>query len=151
MHLPTFLIFLLAVPLVELFLLIEVGRSVGALTTIGLALATAALGIWLLRQQGAATIRRARKTMAAKQVPALEIIEGLILIVAGLLLLVPGFLTDFFGFSFLLPCIRQNAAKKIGLVLIGRSGNESHSEMDTSKILETEYTIVEKTEKRYSD
>ena len=151
MYLSSFLLFLLAVPLVELFLLIEVGRSIGAFTTIGLALTTAGLGIYLLRQQGAATIQRARKTIESKQVPTLEIVEGLVLIVAGLLLLVPGFVTDFIGFSFLVPCLRQSIAKKTGLILVRKSGKASPTEMGTSKTLEAEYTVVEKNETRYPD
>ena len=140
-------------PLVELFLLIEVGSSIGAFATIGLTLSTAGLGIYLFRLQGAATIQRARKTIEARQVPALEIIEGLMLIFAGLLLLVPGFVTDFFGFSFLVPNLRRSVAKKIVLIQAGRSEDVSFTEVDTSKTLEAEYRVVEKKEnqKRHID
>jgi len=146
MHFAILLLLLLIVPLVELVLLIEVGSAIGTLATIGLTLGTAGLGIYLFRLQGAATIQRARKTIEARQVPALEIIEGLTLAVAALLLLVPGFMTDFFGFLLLLPRLRRSLAKRIVLIQAGRSENAPFTQTNTVRTLETEYKVVEKKE-----
>ncbi|MCB1747334.1 MAG: FxsA family protein [Gammaproteobacteria bacterium] len=106
-----FLVLLISVPLVELYVLIAVGRSIGAGTTIGLVILTAVLGAWLLRAQGLATLARARATMEAGELPALEMLEGLILLLTGVLLLTPGFITDTLGFIVLLPPVRRALAR----------------------------------------
>ena len=95
------------VPLVELFLLIEVGKGIGALYTIGLCLLTAAIGSALLRQQGLQTLARARVNLDRGTLPAIELIEGVALALGGVLLLTPGFVTDAIGFACLLPPTRH--------------------------------------------
>lgn len=95
------------VPLVELFLLIEVGKGIGALYTIALCLLTAAIGTALLRQQGLQTLARARLNLDRGTLPAIELIEGVALAVGGVLLLTPGFVTDAIGFACLLPPTRH--------------------------------------------
>lgn len=90
-----------------MWVLIKVGGVIGALPTIGLVLLTAVLGLALLRQQGFATLLRARQKMAEGQLPAKEMVEGIFLAVGGALLLTPGFVTDAIGFACLLPGIRQ--------------------------------------------
>jgi len=101
-----FLLFILT-PLIELYLLIEVGSQIGGLTTIMLCLATAALGGFLVRLQGIQMLFSARKEVAAGQVPAAAGLHGLMLVVAGLLLLTPGFFTDTIGFILLVPPFRD--------------------------------------------
>jgi UPF0716 protein FxsA len=101
-----FLLFLI-VPLVEIYFLITVGGVIGAVPTIALVVFTALLGAMLLRFQGLATLQRTRMTMAQGQVPALEMLEGVLLVFAGALLLTPGFFTDAIGFLFLVPPLRQ--------------------------------------------
>ena len=101
-----FLLFI-AVPLVEIYLLLEVGGVIGAIPTIGLVVLTAAAGAALVRAQGFSTIRQVRRSMEAGEVPAVAIIEGIFLLVAGALLLTPGFLTDAVGFCCLVPPLRR--------------------------------------------
>jgi UPF0716 protein FxsA len=101
-----FLLFIL-VPLVEIYFLIQVGSVIGAIPTIGLVVFTALLGAMLLRFQGMTTLQRTRMSMAAGQVPALEMLEGVLLLFSGILLLTPGFFTDAIGFAFLIPPLRQ--------------------------------------------
>jgi len=101
-----FLLFLL-VPLVEIYFLIKVGSVIGAVPTIALVVFTALLGAMLLRFQGLVTLTRSRQVMAQGQLPALEMLEGLLLVFAGALLLTPGFVTDAIGFLFLVPPFRQ--------------------------------------------
>ncbi|MGE0485039.1 MAG: FxsA family protein [Gammaproteobacteria bacterium] len=118
---PVFLLFfalLVSVPLVELYVLIAVGRSIGAGTTIGLVILTAVLGAWLLRAQGLATLARARATMAAGELPAIEMVEGLILLLTGVLLLIPGFITDALGFLVLLPPVRRILARALAARMV---------------------------------
>lgn len=101
-----FLLFLL-VPLVEIYFLIKVGNSIGAIATIALVVFTALLGAMLLRFQGWMTLQRTRMTMARGELPALEMLEGVLLLCAGALLLTPGFVTDAFGFALLVPPLRK--------------------------------------------
>ncbi len=101
-----FLLFLL-VPLIEIYFLIKVGDIIGAFPTIALVVFTALLGAMLLRFQGWATLTRGRQALAQGQVPALEMLEGVLLLFAGALLLTPGFFTDAVGFGFLLPPVRR--------------------------------------------
>lgn len=102
-----FLIVFIGFPLFELYLLIEVGSFIGALPTIALSIFTAVLGGLLMRQQGFATAMRAQATMAKGEVPAIEMIEGVVVFLAGAVLLFPGFFTDAVGFLLLIPPIRK--------------------------------------------
>ena len=94
-------------PLAEIYFLIRVGALVGSGTTILLVVLTALLGACLVRLQGLSTVERVRSRMAAGQLPALELIEGLLLFIAGALLLTPGFFTDACGFMLLIPPLRR--------------------------------------------
>lgn len=102
-----FLILFVSIPLVELFLLIRVGSFIGALPTIGLALLTAAIGVWLVRMQGLAVLMRVRAMLERGETPALELLDGAVLLVCGFMLLLPGFFTDTVGFLLLVPTLRH--------------------------------------------
>ena len=102
-----FLLIFVGAPLVELYLLIEVGSVIGAVPTIALSVLTAALGGLLVRMQGFAVLFRAQAQMAAREVPALELLEGALLLLVGLALLLPGFITDAVGFLLLIPPLRR--------------------------------------------
>jgi len=97
----------LVVPIIEVYLLIEVGSIIGAGWTILLVVTTAIIGVNLLRQQGISTLMRANQVMSQGQVPAMEMMEGLFLAVGGALLITPGFFTDVIGFICLLPFTRR--------------------------------------------
>jgi len=101
-----FLLFLL-IPLLEIYLLIEVGSVIGTLPTIFLVVFTAVLGALMLRVQGFSTLARLRRTMEQGGIPAVEMLEGAVLLIAGALLLTPGFFTDTLGFLCLIPPIRR--------------------------------------------
>ena len=106
LNLRTLLILFIVVPILEMWVLIEVGGVIGALPTIGLVFLTAFVGLGLLRIQGASTLLSAREKMQANKVPAREIIDGIFYAVGGVLLLTPGFITDVIGFACLTPGIR---------------------------------------------
>lgn len=101
-----FLLFLV-IPLVEIFFLIQVGQVIGAGWTIFLVVGTAVLGAFLLRLQGFQTLQRAQASMGRGELPAIEMLEGLCLLVSGAMLLTPGFVTDTLGFLLLVPLFRQ--------------------------------------------
>ncbi|MEA3410261.1 MAG: FxsA family protein [Pseudomonadota bacterium] len=94
-------------PLVEIFLLIQVGGLIGALPTVGLVVTTAVAGAGLLRQQGLATLARLNEEMGRGVLPAQSLMEGAALLVGGAMLLTPGFLTDAAGLMCLLPPTRR--------------------------------------------
>lgn len=98
------------IPLIEIYLLIEIGSVIGAFPTVFLVVFTAVLGAWLLRIQGFSTINRIRRVAAQGGIPAIELLEGAMLLVSGALLLTPGFFTDTIGFLCLVPVIRRTAA-----------------------------------------
>src|SRR5687768_15553256 len=102
-----FFLLLIIVPVVELMLLLKVGRLLGVLPTIGLLLFTAIAGIYILKQQGFSTMMRAQQKMQSGELPARELMEGLMLALGGLLLLIPGFISDCIAFIFLLPFTRR--------------------------------------------
>ena len=115
-----FLLFLVGIPLVELYFLIQVGTEIGVLPTIGISLFTAALGGYLVRRQGfdvLARVRRVRRVKDQGELPALAVLDGALLLVAGLFLLLPGFLTDALGFLRLIPAIRQHLIKRFIVIL----------------------------------
>jgi len=95
------------VPLMELYILIEAGRIIGIGPTISLILLTGVAGAWLARNQGLEIVRRIQEQTARGQMPAVNLIEGALVLVGGLLLLTPGFITDLLGFSFLIPQTRD--------------------------------------------
>jgi UPF0716 protein FxsA len=102
------LIFLfIVVPFIELFVIIEVGRAVGAPATIGLLIAISVVGGWLVKREGLGALRRAQARMRMGEVPGSELIDGLLILFAGALLLTPGFLTDLLGISLLVPPVRS--------------------------------------------
>jgi len=97
----------IVVPLVELYLIIKVGALIGAMWTVLLVIATAVIGIQLLRIQGFSTLNRARTTLEQGQMPAMEMMEGMMLAVGGAFLITPGFITDTLGFLCLIPATRR--------------------------------------------
>lgn len=110
---PMWLLLFIAVPAVELMLLIKVGGEIGVLATVALIVATGVAGWSLLKYQGIATMRRIRAELQEGRVPAAEMVAGLVLLGSGLFLLTPGFLTDTVGFLMLVPTIRLAVAERL--------------------------------------
>jgi UPF0716 protein FxsA len=110
---PVIAVIFLVVPIVEIYLLIQVGQVIGALWTVFLVVLTAVVGVWLLKIQGMSTLMRAQEKMQTGQMPAQEMLEGMGLLLAGAFLLTPGFFTDTVGFLLLLPPIRAWLVSKL--------------------------------------
>jgi UPF0716 protein FxsA len=102
---PLVLLFI-AVPIVEIYVIIQVGQAIGALWTIALLVADSILGAVLMRTQGRAAWRRFNEAVAGGRIPAREVLDGVLVIFGGALLLTPGFVTDIFGLTLLLPPTR---------------------------------------------
>jgi len=108
------------VPLVELFVIIQVGQVIGAWWTIAILLAGSILGSLLLRSQGRGVWRRFNAVMGEGRVPHREILDGVMIILGGALLLTPGFLTDVFGLLLLAPPTRAAIRKVLVRLLSHR-------------------------------
>jgi len=105
MLLKLFLAFTI-IPVVEIYLLIQIGTIFGALTSIALVIVTGFLGAYLARIQGLQTLFRIQESLREGQIPSRELLDALLIGIAGLVLLTPGFLTDAFGFLLLIPNTR---------------------------------------------
>ena len=95
------------VTLAEIYVLVSVGQAIGGLSTVLLVIITAFIGSSLLRQQGWSTMAKAQQSMAEGRTPAIEMLEGVVILVSGILLLTPGFLTDALGLLGLMPWSRR--------------------------------------------
>ena len=101
------LIAFIAVPMIEIGLFIEVGGLIGLWHTLGIVLATAIAGSWLVRAQGAAEIARLRGSLNDLRDPTEPIAHGAMILLAGALLLTPGVFTDAVGLLLLIPAVRS--------------------------------------------
>ena len=110
----TLLLIILIVPLIEIYLFIQIGGQIGAFNTILIILLTAVVGIYFVRLQGLNTLRSGVTQLYRNQIPIYEMISGAALAVAALLLIVPGFATDVLGFLIILPFTRNLIFKYLG-------------------------------------
>ena len=94
------------VPLAELYILIKIGSQIGGFNTILLVLMTTVLGALLARLQGLRTLRQIQLSLSQGQIPAEELIDGVLILFGGILLVMPGVLTDLFALVLLLPFTR---------------------------------------------
>lgn len=118
---PLLLILLfIVVPIVELYVLIQVGQEIGVLPTIGLLILDSILGAMLMRSQGRAAWRRFNEAVRAGRVPAREVLDGMLVIFGGAFLLTPGFVTDILGLTLLLPPSRAAIRRALVRTLAGR-------------------------------
>jgi UPF0716 protein FxsA len=96
----------IAIPIAELYVIIQVGQAIGALPTIAILLADSIIGSLLLRSQGRTAWRRFNEALGAGRVPAREVLDGALVIFGGAFLITPGFITDIVGIILLLPPTR---------------------------------------------
>lgn len=125
MRLALFLVFL-AVPLVELALLVKLGQWIGFWPTLGIVVATAIIGATILHRQGVATLRRAVEMTERGAAPLAPALDGVFLLFAGALLLTPGLITDLTGVLLLIPPIRRAVAQWAFASLMRRATVEVH-------------------------
>ena len=133
----------IGVPLIEIYLFIQVGGLIGALPTVVLVVVTALLGVSLLRAQGFSTMAKFQQEVATGQLPATTMLEGVALIFGGALLLTPGFLTDVIGFLCLIPFTRQTiiawAIKNMTVTTSGFYQSTSRQPPNDPNVIEGEY------------
>lgn len=118
---PLLLVILfIVVPILELYVIIQVGQAIGVVPTLILLLADALLGSWLLKHEGRGAWRRFNEALAARRFPGREVADGVLIVIGGTLLLTPGFVTDIFGLFLLLPPTRAVARRVLKRLTIGR-------------------------------
>lgn len=129
----------------EVYTFIAVGDAVGVLLTLFLCLITAMIGGFLVRLQGLGTLMKAQNNLRTGKIPVNEIFDGFCIVVAGVLLITPGFVTDFIGFSLLIPPFRailqrflsKNAKYSIHTAQYGQNNPDSD-------VIEGNYEQVDK-------
>ncbi len=138
---------LIVVPLVELYVLIQVGELIGIVPTLVLLVAMSLLGGYLLRREGTKTWRALREALHAGRLPAKEVADGGLVILGGALLLTPGFATDVFGLACVLPPSRAVlrrmltglVARRLGVSgLVGGLGSHRGTRPGRSTVVEGE-------------
>ncbi|MFY0612354.1 MAG: FxsA family protein [Hyphomicrobiaceae bacterium] len=119
-----FILFILFIvmPFVEIALLIKLGDILGFWRTIGIVVATAIVGAYVLQAQGAATLRRVSQSMTSGEPPIKPVVDGFFLAISGAFLLTPGVVTDAIGLLLLVPPVRH-AIARWGFGRIVKSGN----------------------------
>ena len=101
------LILILSIPLVEIYLFIKIGSTIGAFNTIALILITAIVGVAYARYEGFNTLKSGMSQLLRNEVPLYEIISGAALTFAAILLILPGFATDILGLMLIIPVTRK--------------------------------------------
>ena len=116
---PIAILLFIVVPIIEIAILLRVGEWFGWIPTLLIVITTAVIGTAMLRQQGRATLDSARQRMSSGEMPAQQLLEGLVIMIGGVLLLTPGFVTDTFGFLCLIPFTRKWLTSRVSLKTIG--------------------------------
>ena len=107
------ILLIIGIPLIEIYLMIKVGGTIGAFNTIFLIFFTAVAGIFFARLEGFRAVKSGFQQLIRNEMPIYEIISGAALAFAALLLIIPGFLTDFIGFLLIIPFTRKILIKNI--------------------------------------
>ena len=122
------LILFIGVPLIEIYVIIQVGQAIGAWWTILLLVLDSIFGSWLIRHEGGRAWQALREALDSGRMPARELADGALILIGGTLMLAPGFVTDAFGMLMILPVTRPLFRRLLTgvvanrLVVLGPSG-----------------------------
>ncbi|CAN5598804.1 FxsA family protein [soil metagenome] len=108
------------VPLIELYIIIQVGQGIGVLPTVLILLAVSLAGAWLVRREGARAWQALKGALRSGRLPSREVSDAALVLVGGTLLLTPGFITDALGLFFVVPLTRPLARRGLGWVIARR-------------------------------
>ena len=135
------LIAIILIPIIEIYLFIEIGGQIGAFNTISLIFITAIIGVIYARYEGLNTLRSGFSQLIKNEAPIYEIISGAAIAFAALLLIIPGFATDFFGFLLIFPVTRK--------LFFGKIVNKFKNETKIKKpYIEGEFEDIEEDDER---
>lgn len=116
---------LIVLPILEVTVLVQVGQQIGVWLTIGILVVEAVIGAWLTKREGARAWQALQQAFNRGRMPAGELADAALVLVGGILLMLPGFITDIFGFLFLLPFTRPLMRGALGF-LIARNVRRTH-------------------------
>ncbi|MDA8438192.1 MAG: FxsA family protein [Propionibacterium sp.] len=116
---PTLLVLLVGLPILEVWLLIRVGHAIGGLNTVAILIVEALFGGWLMRREGSRAWRSLLEAVRRGSLPVDEATDAVLVLIGGVLLVLPGFVTDVVGLVFLLPFTRP-VARRLVTVLVAR-------------------------------
>ena len=122
------ILFIIGIPLIEIYLMIKVGGMIGAFNTIFLILFTAVTGVFFARLEGFRALRSGFNQLVKNEVPIYEMISGAALAFAALLLIIPGFLTDLIGFLLIVPITRKIFINAISVKFKKKTNNKDFIE-----------------------
>ncbi len=122
---PTLLVLLVGLPILEVWLLIRVGHAIGGLNTVAILIIEALLGGWLMRREGSRAWRALIEAVQRGALPVDEATDAVLVLIGGVLLLLPGFVTDVIGLVFLLPFTRPLARRVVTALVARRAGGLS--------------------------
>ena len=103
---PLLVLLFIVVPIVELYVIVQVAGGIGVLETIGLLIVVSVVGAWLVRREGLGVLRKVQTQLASGEMPTKQIVDGGLIMFAGALMLTPGFVTDAVGVLLLIPPTR---------------------------------------------
>ena len=132
----TLLLSIILIPIVEIYLFIEIGSQIGAFKTIFLIFFTAVVGVYYAKHEGLNTIKSGLTNMVRNQIPAYELISGAAIAFAAILLIIPGFATDILGFFLIFPFTRKLLFGKI-------SKNYKNQKKEKKNYIEGEFEDIE--------
>ena len=126
------ILFIIGIPLIEIYLMIKVGSVIGAFNTIFLIFFTAVTGVYFARLAGLNAIRSGFNQLIKNEIPIYEIISGAAIAFAALLLIIPGFLTDLVGFLLIIPITRKFFISAISSKLKSKKVNNNENIIEGS-------------------
>ena len=128
------LILILSIPLIEIYIFIKIGSSIGAFNTVSLILLTAIIGVAYARYEGFNTLRSGMAQLVKNEVPIYEIVSGAALTFAAILLIIPGFATDCLGLLLIIPITR-----KLIFNAFSKKFNKKNNTYEKKDFIEGEY------------
>jgi UPF0716 protein FxsA len=138
---PILLVLLIAVPIAELWVIVQVADAIGILWTLLLLFGISIAGARLLKQQGTSTWQKLRETTARGGIPTEEVTDGAMILLGGALLLTPGFLTDVVGLWLLIPPARAVVKKLFRRMMARRArARERRRGVYTTRVVKVERT-----------
>jgi len=118
--LPLFMVVMVALPFLEIYLIVQVAQIIGGWWTLAILVGEALLGAWLMRREGARAWKALNESFASGKMPSGELADTALILVGGALLVVPGFVTDVLGLLFLLPFTRPLARRVLAYFVARR-------------------------------
>ena len=129
------LFLIIFIPIIEIYLFIEIGSQIGAISTILLIFSTAILGIYYARYEGLNTLKSGFHQLSRNETPAYEVISGAAIAFAALLLIIPGFATDFCGFLLIFPISRK--------LIFNKFSKKFYKKKERNNFIEGEFEDIE--------